>query len=67
MVDPNTDGVYEKDRIRIHSTDDDIGLCLSCGHRLTLCGAAFSAALRCDKCKRINIYKESKQPVALAE
>ena len=52
---------------RSRAFGDPIGRCLSCGHRLTLCGTAFSARIRCAKCNKINVYQDSQQPVRLAQ
>jgi hypothetical protein len=41
-----------------------IGLCLNCGHRVTLCGMPFSAEITCNKCLFINVFQDSQQPVA---
>lgn len=45
--------------------DGDVGLCLGCGHRLTLCGAPFTADVVCCKCNKLNKFVESKQPVSI--
>ena len=46
-------------------SDPDVGVCLSCGHRLTLCGAPFTADVVCCKCNKMNSFVESKQPVSV--
>ncbi len=43
--------------------DEDVGLCISCGHKITLCGIGFTADIVCSKCHIINQFRESKQPV----
>jgi hypothetical protein len=43
---------------------DCIGLCLKCGHRVSFCGKPFTASIPCRHCLYINIYRESRQPVA---
>lgn len=44
-----------------------IGLCISCGHRLTLCGKPFTAEILCRNCNKTNVYLESRKPVRLAD
>ena len=44
-------------------TDNFIVLCLSVGHRSTLIGLPFAAAIPCSKCLFINVFDESQQPV----
>lgn len=44
--------------------DEDVGLCIACGHRITLCGIGFTADIECHNCHAINMFRESKQPVA---
>jgi hypothetical protein len=41
-----------------------IGLCLKCGHRVTLCGKPFTAEIPCCNCLFINIFNNSQQPVS---
>ncbi len=44
--------------------DKAVGLCLSCSHRITLCGKPFTADIECSKCHTINNFRDSQQPVA---
>jgi hypothetical protein len=44
--------------------NNPVGMCLGCGHRLTLCGRPFTAEIECPKCFYINSYRDSQQPVA---
>lgn len=44
-------------------SDKSIGLCLNCGRRITLCGRPFTADVKCNKCKYINHFEMSQQPV----
>lgn len=43
----------------------DIGYCLGCGRRLTLCGRPFTTVVDCRHCGARNVYRNSQQPVAL--
>ena len=43
---------------------NNLGMCLNCGTRLTLCGRPFTAEIQCSKCCYINIFQCSKQPVS---
>lgn len=45
--------------------DGRLGFCLSCGHKLTLCGLPFSAEIECRKCFTVNVYSSSQQPVGV--
>lgn len=42
---------------------DMVGLCLGCGHKLSVCGLPFTADLECDNCHAVNSYRHSRQPV----
>jgi len=48
-------------------SDKSIGMCLSCGHKITLCGRPFSAEITCRKCHVINVFKESQQPIEMRD
>lgn len=50
-----------------NQTNRNIGLCLSCGHRVTLCGRTFTAEIECPNCKKMNIFTNSQQPVAVKD
>lgn len=39
------------------------GMCMNCGNKVTFCGRPFTADVRCCKCKYINSFKASYQPV----
>lgn len=43
--------------------DHAIGLCVNCGHRVTLCGKPFTADVECANCRVINHFRNSQQPV----
>jgi hypothetical protein len=45
--------------------DPDIGVCLNCGHKLTLCGSPFTADVVCGNCNKLNKFVDSKQPVSV--
>ena len=47
------------------NADIRIGMCLGCGHRLTLCGARFTADIKCHNCMYINVFIESQQPTGI--
>lgn len=47
------------------ANDEDVGLCISCGNRITLCGIGFTADIECCKCRSINRFVNSKQPVSI--
>jgi hypothetical protein len=42
-----------------------VGRCLNCGERLTFCGIPFTADIVCQKCKRVNIFVNSQQPISV--
>ena len=44
-----------------------VGLCLNCHNKLTLCGVPFTLEIMCCKCKKINVYEDSQQPVRIIE
>jgi hypothetical protein len=48
-----------------NSDASNIGYCLGCGRRLTLCGRPFTAVVDCRHCGASNVYRDSQQPVAL--
>jgi hypothetical protein len=50
----------------VQNTDPDVGMCLSCSHKLTLCGIPFTADVVCCKCNKINSFIDSRQPVFVA-
>jgi hypothetical protein len=54
----------KKRRHRAIVSQDAIGLCLKCGHRLTLCGKPFTADITCSKCSYINSFKDSQKPIS---
>lgn len=58
------DGTGTKRRHGSIRRDGDVGLCIACGHRITLCGIGFTADIECSNCHVINMFRESKQPVA---
>ena len=39
------------------------GLCIGCGHKVSLCGRPFTADIECSKCNSINKFRNSQQPV----
>jgi len=43
--------------------DPDVGMCLNCGRKLTLCGIPFTLDVVCSKCSSINHFYNSEQPV----
>jgi hypothetical protein len=45
---------------RVKST----GLCKHCGNKITFCGRPFTADIMCCKCKYINQFRMSQQPVS---
>jgi hypothetical protein len=45
--------------------DVKLGMCLGCGLRLTLCGARFTADIKCPNCMYINVFVESQQPIGI--
>ena len=45
--------------------ESDIGMCLNCGKRLTLCGRPFSAEIQCSKCLYINVFRNSQKPIEM--
>jgi hypothetical protein len=38
------------------------GYCLACGEQVSLCGIPFSGEIACNKCRAINVFRESQQP-----
>lgn len=46
-------------------SDPDVGVCLNCGHKLTLCGSPFTADVVCGNCNKLNKFYNSKQPVSI--
>jgi len=46
-------------------TDTRVGMCLGCGRRLTLCGARFTADIKCPNCMYINVFLDSQQPIGI--
>jgi hypothetical protein len=46
---------------------ENVGFCLGCGSRLSICGKPFTADLKCPKCLATNIYEDSFQPSRLRE
>lgn len=57
-------GIGTKSRQERVSADPAVGLCLSCSHRITLCGKPFTADIECPKCHTINKFNESQQPIS---
>jgi hypothetical protein len=56
--------IYDNNGVKPRSA---IGLCINCGHRVTLCGRPFTAEIECRNCKKINVFIESQQPVAIRD
>lgn len=54
-------------RISAGFPDPDEGLCLGCGHKLTLCGVPFTADVKCINCNKINHFVQSKQPIIISD
>ena len=44
--------------------DGAIGMCVNCGHRISLCGRRFTADIECNKCLYINEFRNSQQPIS---
>jgi len=63
-TDSDNTQISVNDRVSPRSS---IGLCISCGHRVTLCGRPFSAEIACGNCKKINVFIDSQQPVAIRD
>ena len=40
------------------------GLCMNCGNKITFCGRPFTADIKCNKCRVINQFRMSQQPVS---
>jgi hypothetical protein len=43
------------------------GLCMNCGRKITLCGRPFTADIICRKCKCINHFVMSQQPISVGK
>lgn len=46
------------------SSRAEVGYCLNCGYEVARTGIPISEEFRCNKCFRINIYKDSMRPVS---
>lgn len=47
--------------------DAAVGMCANCGHRISVCGRTFTADIECNKCKYINEFRCSQQPVSVRQ
>jgi hypothetical protein len=43
--------------LAVKNDDTAIGLCINCGHRVTLCGIPFTADVQCANCLVINHFR----------
>jgi hypothetical protein len=68
-MDASTDTFAQatKRRHKAVVASSSIGICLGCGSRLTLCGAPFTANIQCSKCRVINKFYCSQQPVGIVD